>query len=99
MGATVAVFGRKKWLLMNGDFFHVSAGIPSPLASLGDALSTVVRPSPRPSRPITKSSCLICADAGGVGYCTLIPLLFFTSGQGLGVRLISDEDASLRSGI
>jgi hypothetical protein len=63
----------------------------------------VVRPSPRlgPSWPLKKRSCLISADAGGVGYCTLtvIPALFFTSGLGLGVRLMSVEDASLRSGV
>ena len=29
-----------KILLMNANFFHVSAGMPSPLASLGNALST-----------------------------------------------------------
>jgi hypothetical protein len=58
---------------------------------------TVIRPSPRPSWPLKKRSCLISADAGGVGYCTLTALFFLTSGLGLGVRLMSDEDAPLRS--
>jgi hypothetical protein len=31
------------------------------------AAGTVVRPSPRPSWPLKKRSCLISADAGGVG--------------------------------
>jgi hypothetical protein len=33
-------FPLKLLLLMNADFFHVIAGIPPPLASLGEALST-----------------------------------------------------------
>jgi len=57
-----------------------------------------VRPSPRPSWPLKKRSCLISADAGGVGYCTLTKTLFFDSGLGLGVWLMSDDDASFRYG-
>ena len=59
----------------------------------------VVPPSPRPCWPLKKRSCLISANAGGVGYCTLTPTLFFNSALGLGVRLTSDEDTSLRSGV
>jgi hypothetical protein len=58
-----------------------------------------VRPSAGHSWPFKIRSCLISADAGGVGYCTaLTPTLFFTSGLGLGVRLMSDEDALFQSG-
>ena len=59
----------------------------------------MVRPSPGPSWPLKKRSYLISPDAGRVRNCTSTPALFFTSGLGLGVRLMSDEDASLQSGV
>ena len=40
-------FPLKFLLMMNADFFHISAGIPPLSASLGEALSTVVRHTPR----------------------------------------------------